>query len=142
MFSGGTVNYYVDGQQAGVQTAIDATPPVGFTGLFQIGAGSPAADWGFPGKIDEVAIYNTALSPARIAAHYSSVAMTFDIHNIEFIDPTNLTPVAVTLSAPSGQSSSGLELTFSFDPAIITVTADIPGYGVVTIAPGMPSACP
>jgi hypothetical protein len=136
VFSGGTVNYYVDGQQAGVQTAIDATPPVGFTGLFQIGAGSPAADWGFPGKIDEVAIYDTALSPERIGAHYGSVAMTFDIHEIEFIDPTNLTPVNATLSAPAGQSSSGLELTFSFSTSIVTVSVDIPGYGAVPITPG------
>jgi hypothetical protein len=136
VFGGGNVNYYVNGQQAGVQTSLDPTlpPDVAFTGLFQIGAGSPTGDWGFPGKIDEVAIYNTALSPARIAAHYASVAMTFDVHNIEFIDPTNLTPVDVTLSAPSGQSSSGLELTFSYDPTIIAVT--VPALNL-TLTPGV-----
>lgn len=136
VFNAGKLDYYLNGVQVISQADFQLLPPTGFLGNFQIGTIDPQGDWGFPGKIDEVAVYDTALSPARIAAHYSSVAMTFDIHEIEFIDPTNLTPVEVTLSAPSGQSASGLELTFSFSTSIVTVSVDIPGYGVVAITPG------
>lgn len=134
VFNAGKLDYYVNGLQVINQADFQLLPPDGFLGNFQIGAIDPQGDWGFPGKIDEVAVYDAALSPERIAAHYSSVAMTFDIHEIEFLDPTNLTPVDVTLSAPSGQSSSGLELTFSYNPAIITVT--VPALSL-TLTPGV-----
>ncbi len=144
VFSGGNVSYYVNGQQAGVQMPLDPTPPPGvFQGLFQIGAGSPTGDWGFPGKIDEVAIYDAALTPAQVAAHYAAAAMSFDIHSHAFVDPNNFTPLNLTLSAPTGQSSpAGLQITFTYKTSVITVKSALPPPNDVVIPSGTPFTVP
>lgn len=76
--SGQDVNLYVDG--AFVFTSNDATSRVAnYTGWWRIGAGTrpvgvggAATINGFRGLIDNVAIYNTALSAARVRAHYNA----------------------------------------------------------------------
>lgn len=61
---------YVDGELA------DSGPylaPGGFTGYWRWGGDAPDAAWPsdyFLGRIDEVAVYATALPAQRIAVHY------------------------------------------------------------------------
>jgi hypothetical protein len=43
---------------------------VGF-GALPLGAGAPLVA-SFPGRIDEVAVYHSTLSPARVAVHYAA----------------------------------------------------------------------
>jgi hypothetical protein len=57
----------------------------------------------FPGAVDEVAVYNTALSEARIIAHYTAVAGSSTViyeHNFIGVSIDNL--VGVTVSYGSG----------------------------------------
>lgn len=134
VLNAGTMDVYVNGKPTLTGATLTLDPYAGFLSNFQIGAVDPSGDWGFPGKIDEVAVYGDALTASQIAAHYAAVSMTLSVHEHEFVNPTNMTPVDVTLSAPTGQTSSGLELTFSYDASIITVT--LPAYGL-TLAPGV-----
>jgi hypothetical protein len=67
---GGGMRLYVDGELA------DSGPylaPGGFTGYWRWGGDAPDAAWPsdyFLGRIDEVAVYATALPAQRIAVHY------------------------------------------------------------------------
>jgi hypothetical protein len=70
--SGTTATFYVNG-------ALDSAPACAARGSWSggraIGArsdGSGGATTNWPGRLDEVAIYNTALSAARILAHYNA----------------------------------------------------------------------
>lgn len=68
--NGSTAIGYVDGVQ---DRSGNLNRPVGTTRLLNIGwdiAGGPGSSW--PGSIDEVAIYPTALTPAQIAEHYAA----------------------------------------------------------------------
>jgi hypothetical protein len=68
--SGKTVTLYVNG--ASVGTATFSTPLNKTTGSFGIGrAGSSATNY-FKGGIDEVALYSSALTASRVAAHYAA----------------------------------------------------------------------
>ena len=80
--SSGGMNLFVDGASVGTNPQTQAQP---FTGYWKVG-GDPT--WGssssyFNGNIDEVAVYPTALSPARVAAHYAAGT-----------GPSNVAPVA------------------------------------------------
>ena len=63
--SGTTYRLYVNGVQVATATGTMVTPTGG--GRFGAVGGAP-----FKGVIDEAAIYPTALSAARIAAHYAA----------------------------------------------------------------------
>lgn len=136
VFNAGKMDFYVNGRRVtDDNTPLSLAIPDGFLSNFQIGAVDPQGDWGFKGKIDEVAVYGAALTEAQIAAHYAGAAMTFSIHDHTFTEPTNMTPVSVTLSPPAGQTSpEGLTLTFSFDSSVISVS--IPAFGL-TVTPGV-----
>ncbi|HOW69573.1 MAG TPA: hypothetical protein PKY77_03140 [Phycisphaerae bacterium] len=136
VFEAGQLDFYINGRRVtNDDTPLSLVMPEGFLGNFQIGAVDPQGDWGFKGKIDEVAVYGAALTESQIAAHYASAAMTFSVHEHTFTDPTNMTPVSLTLSAPTGQTTpEGLNLTFSFDSSVISVS--IPAFGL-TVAPGV-----
>lgn len=73
--SGLTYTFYIDGAPAGGTTP-GATPIQATTRPFTIGATEKLTVYSSPfnGAIDEVAVYNTALSAARIAAHYAAAA--------------------------------------------------------------------
>ncbi|MCC7449023.1 MAG: LamG domain-containing protein, partial [Anaerolineae bacterium] len=67
--SGSTLTLYINGASAGTVTAagtLDTT-----TRILAIGRKGASASSYFRGAIDEVAIYNTALSPAQVSAHYN-----------------------------------------------------------------------
>jgi len=74
VFSGGTATVYVDGVKGGVQTIggvlrnAGPSPDRVMIGATRDGTGGSA--FNLKGSVDEVAIYDTALSPAQIRAHY------------------------------------------------------------------------
>jgi len=63
------LRFYVNGQLVGFASASSALSYAGMPLYFF--AQDPVTA-GFPGALDEIAIYNTALSPARIATHYAT----------------------------------------------------------------------
>jgi hypothetical protein len=65
-YDGSTVRWYVDGMLASTQAATFPTSAGGFA--FQLGK----ADFYGNNELDEVALYDAALSAARIAAHYTA----------------------------------------------------------------------
>ena len=67
----GNTRVYVDGAQVGAASTTAFTQ-VNSASNVHIGNGYAGARW-FKGQIDEVAIYNTALSEERILAHYHAV---------------------------------------------------------------------
>jgi Concanavalin A-like lectin/glucanases superfamily len=67
--SGTTVTFYIDGVTAGSPTSAQ---PGSWAGIRAIGARSNGGEEWLAGDIDEVAIYPTALSGARILAHYEA----------------------------------------------------------------------
>jgi hypothetical protein len=73
VFSGGTVTIYVDGVKGSEQTIggvlQDAGPSPDRVMIGATRTGS-AGSFNFKGLIDEVAIYDTALTPAQIRAHF------------------------------------------------------------------------
>jgi hypothetical protein len=69
-YDGTTMTFYVDGVLVGSQTTsyrqVSGVPLAIATGLYN---GSTASEL-FPGSVDEVTVYGSALSQARIQAHY------------------------------------------------------------------------
>jgi len=70
-YDGTTARLYVNGAlaaSAAVAFAPNTSSPL------RLGAGRTegAADYYFPGRIDEIALYNTALSATRIQTHYQT----------------------------------------------------------------------
>lgn len=81
VFDGASLKLYVGGIEA---TSVAASGPLNaaagykpMIGTANSGSNTPQGGTNFPGTIDEVAIYNSALSPARIFAHAN--AGTFPI---------------------------------------------------------------
>jgi RHS repeat-associated protein len=63
-------HFYLDGQQVGTGAALSAN--INYCGTsISIGEGSPS-DGYFSGSIDEVALYNHALTTAQVQAHYAA----------------------------------------------------------------------
>ena len=71
---GNLYTIYLDGASIGSTTnaiAIAATPEPFLVGVYKLAGGFQQ---GLDGKIDEVAVYNTGLSAARILAHYNAAS--------------------------------------------------------------------
>ncbi len=66
----GTWNFYIDASTTGSSTAVTAIAPVNTD--FRIGVGQWSSSDYFQGLIDDVRIYNRALSAAEIAAIYNA----------------------------------------------------------------------
>jgi RHS repeat-associated protein len=71
----GTLTYFADGQQIGTSGISPLATNLSQTGLL-LGNGYHNGNYASPyyGKMDEVSIYATALTPARINAHFRSAA--------------------------------------------------------------------
>jgi hypothetical protein len=67
-FDGATARLYVNGALAGTGTVTAYTPQA--ANPLAIGQGQPGNGFWFPGAVDEAAVYDTALSAARVQAHY------------------------------------------------------------------------
>jgi Concanavalin A-like lectin/glucanases superfamily len=64
-------NFYVNGSARTILGSLEALPnPAG--GVLQLGANRPAFTQLFGGRIDEAAIYNSALSAAQVQSHYAA----------------------------------------------------------------------
>ncbi len=108
---GATLVMYVDGQQVGQTTSFAGTLGTQSNGSgLVIGKDSWACcDW-FNGTVDDVSIYGSALSPARVLAHFTASG------NARPAVPTGVTAVAganqaaVSWTAPTG-SVTGYQVT-------------------------------
>jgi hypothetical protein len=69
VYDGTNAHFYVNGVSAGERSARAYVPNA--SGPFSIGARSDGNFW-FPGSVDEVALYATALSGTEILAHYQN----------------------------------------------------------------------
>jgi RHS repeat-associated protein len=110
-YDGATLIMYVDGQQVGQTTSFAGTLGTQSNGSgLVIGKDSWACcDW-FNGTVDDVSIYGSALSPARVLAHFAASG------NARPAAPTGVTAVAganqaiVSWTAPTG-SVTGYQVT-------------------------------
>jgi hypothetical protein len=70
-YDGTTMAIYVNGKQEATTTSAIATPEVSLTTLIGAANGD-AGNATFLGNIDEYAIYDHALTPERVSAHYAA----------------------------------------------------------------------
>jgi len=74
-YKAGTLALYVNGQLAGAQSSLPYSPPQEYATRLYIAQASPAQPAGRPfpflGRIQEIAIYDDALSDATIKKHYT-----------------------------------------------------------------------
>jgi hypothetical protein len=113
--AGSACKLYVDGVQRATGTAGQTTWNMG-TGAAYIGNGSSggSGEW-FKGTMDELALYNTALSAARITAHYNAAtgtSITVDA------DTATASILANEATQESPWTSNGL------DETALTITLD------------------
>jgi len=93
VYNGSTLTVYVNATQRATGTQ---TGPLDSAGApLYVGTNGSSA-WLF-GTVDEVAVYGSALSAARIARHYEAATVA--------PPPVDLTPPAVSLTAPAGGST-------------------------------------
>jgi hypothetical protein len=71
-FDNSTMRIYVDGvQKATTNTTVQLTPNAN---SFYVGRSSSSTGYNFGGVLDELAVYGTVLSPARVLAHYNAAS--------------------------------------------------------------------
>jgi hypothetical protein len=110
-WDGTTIKTYINGSQDGGQTAISKILRPGSTDdYFYIGARAGAAATGadfWAGKLQWVAIYEEALSPERIAAHYDAISLGLDgaTTGARISDLLELVGLWSTTSIQTGQRS-------------------------------------
>lgn len=142
-YSGGTVSLYVDGTLTATAT-LTGTLPTGDAD-FQVGRQGSAGERYFAGTIDEVAYYGTALSVARVQAHYTAgrviafapppAVLTHRGAAPQLLTSTRYTPPAatLTLSAPAPQLLVGVR-TLQIPPGTLTLSATVPfRHGTTTV---------
>jgi len=81
--------FYIDGVDAG-PLIINPPFPIfnnAFSGIIEIGSGAAGTDEWLFGSIDEVAIYNYALNPSQVVAHYAA-----RLTNCQFLPYVNPMP--------------------------------------------------
>ena len=108
-FDGSTLSIYVNGVLDGSVAAVSASPT---DEPFIIG-GETAGPWDFNGLVDEVSVYNVALTPSQIQAIYSAGSAGKCTSGI-----TNTTPPAPPPSISTNSifvSSGGGSQVFGFD---------------------------
>ena len=88
-YDGTQVRLFVDGMEAGtanpqsgpIRYGLDATNDL-LLGSFETTVTSiPGTTYDFPGRVDEVAIFDRALTPAEIASNYSAATTGIDLGN-------------------------------------------------------------
>lgn len=96
--TGTTYRLYVDGAQVASGTGTMVTPTAG--GRFGTVGGAP-----FKGVLDEAAVYSTALSATRIAAHYAAGIPTSGPPSIN--DPVGLDGTIIRIDPATGAPRAG-----------------------------------
>jgi hypothetical protein len=74
-YDGSQLLLYLDGSAVGSAVA-DSTAIAAYTATLRIGRSPLGGTTGMDGRIDEVAVYSSALSSARVSAHYSAGVAT------------------------------------------------------------------
>jgi large repetitive protein len=125
-FDGSNVVLYVNGSNVG-STAVTGTVQTG-TEQLSVGWYSSSAATTPGGKVDEAAVYSTALSSSRISAHYSAA-----------FPPPDATVNAVPATATAAAIAPAVSATFTASPPAATATAAaiapaVTGTGDVTIS--------
>jgi hypothetical protein len=141
-FDGTTLRAYVNATEVGSSATPAGSSSVS-NPILMVGATETTAQ-NFDGVIDEVAIYGTALSAARIEAHYDAGALSFPITpaavaaTVAVPAPTvasssqanvNATVVAAVASVPSAFVGDDNAL---INAAVIAATVAIPAPGITT----------
>ncbi len=101
-WNGATMTLYIDG--VSVATASHTGAISASTKNVALGYNPVAVGNYFPGSLDEVAIYNTALSAARVTVHYN--AGTAPPPTFAVTSPTTLTPTTPGVTPTSGTYSA------------------------------------
>jgi len=114
-----TVRIYVDGEEKDATSFAGELYSAGVS--LEIGRDLPLSRW-FDGTVDEVRIYNRALSPEEILEHYNKVKA--DLNNDGVVDIEDLIIVAIDFGKTSG-----------FDPiADVVQNGEIDIFDVVFVA--------
>jgi hypothetical protein len=130
------VTAYVDGQSLGAQplTAVDASTQFAPSGATFIGNWPPGGPVNLPwtGDAAQIAVYGTALSSARIQAHYAAAGYgTSSDDTLSALSTSAGSPVpsfssatnAYTLSVPNATSSTTVTATASNNQATLSLTS-------------------
>jgi hypothetical protein len=117
------VTLYLNGSFAVQQTFSMTSFAPNPTQPLRIGADTTtAAARFFPGVIDEVAVYGTALSPAQIANHFSKAAI-FNVNTTSDTIDTNFDGVCADANGQCSLRAAVIEADFLFGPAVIKLPA-------------------
>jgi hypothetical protein len=105
--AGGTVTLYVNGAVAGTRTFVADSAALDYgTTRFRIGKGS--SDWAADGKVDQVRIYNRALSAAEVSDLFNETTGTAPTVTTKLPSAIGTTTATLNGSAdPNGASSTG-----------------------------------
>jgi hypothetical protein len=118
--SGTAAKLYVDGGTAVTATTGKSTYNLG-TGAAYIGSDSGTGEF-FQGRLDNVAIYSTALSATRVGVHYTSGQSTAGGYS-----PTPMTASAAmpggTVPSPGGYTATAMTATADMPAGFVTRTA-------------------
>ena len=123
--TGSTLRLYVNGSQAASATVVDPTNTS--TGILAIGRTGTASSDYFKGAIDEVALYPTALSAARVAAHLAEGAPPPPVAAFSANVTTGTAPLAVTFTDQSTGAPTSWSWTFG-DGGTSTVKSPVHSY--------------
>lgn len=131
-YDGVVSRLYVDGLEVGSLAhsgpIADTTTPLWLSG--------PLNNWSLPGKLDEVAVYPSALTPAQIDAHRAAVSQ---LPTTPTPTPTaTYTPTPTETPAPTDTPSPTLTATPTetptSDPTATATATDVPSAGGVLCA--------
>jgi autotransporter-associated beta strand protein len=147
----GTVSLYINGVQSGTSAGIGTT-----AGLHQVGAASPllignetsttgVGQW--KGQIDEVALYNYALTPAQIAAHYNAkgtppTITMLTVTNVDYGAPLTLAPTSELGTLPlyhSWSDTNSPQTVLATTPAL-TIPSAISDKYILVVTNAYPPA--
>jgi sulfur relay (sulfurtransferase) complex TusBCD TusD component (DsrE family) len=117
------VTLYVNGTFASQRTFSMTTFAPNPTQTLRIGADTSTAPARFfPGSVDELAVYNSALSAAQIANHFSKAAI-FDVNTTSDTIDTNFNGVCADQNGQCSLRAAIIEADFLFGPAVIKLPA-------------------
>jgi RHS repeat-associated protein len=133
--SSGVWTTYVNGV-ATTSSSSSPAPVAPTSGSTSIGASGLGGSNNFAGRIDEVAVYNTALSAARIEAHYAAARplLASDSPN----DCVLLNSLSPTLQAPA-QAAASYQYQIATDAGFTSIVDDsgpVPSTNTYRPAPG------